>query len=129
MMEPPAPPPSSAAPGPTVEQWKVILHLSGLAGIPFPFGGNIIAPLIIWLVKKPGSPALDAEGRKVLNFQISYFLYAVLASAVAGSLIFLLIPLAVPVLVFVAWLIFTVLGAVKVSNGEEYRFPLVIRIL
>ena len=114
--------------GPSIEQWKVILHLSGLAGIPFPFGGNIIAPLIIWLIKKPVSPALDAEGRKVLNFQISYFLYAVLASAVASSLFFLFFPFALPLIVFVAWLIFTVLGAVKISNGEEYRFPLVIRI-
>jgi len=128
-MEPPVPLPPNSSSGPTVEQWKVILHLSGLAGIPFPLGGNILAPLIIWLIKKPVSPALDAEGRKVLNFQISYFIYAVLASAVASSFVLLLVPLALPVLVFVAWLVFTILGAVKVSNGEEYRFPLVIRIL
>ncbi len=122
---PPAPPPA----GPSVAQWKTILHLSGLAVLLVPTGGNIIAPLIIWLIKKTDQPELDAEGRKVLNFQISYTIYVLLAGVLASMLIFLITPFALPFLVTVAWLILTIVGAVKTSNGESYQYPFTIRIL
>lgn len=122
----PGPPPPT---GPSVAQWKTILHLSGLAGLLVPMGGNIIAPLIIWLIKKTDQPELDAEGRKVLNFQISYTIYVLLAGTLASMVFFLVIPFALPFLVTVAWLILTILGAVKTSNGENYRYPFTIKFL
>ncbi len=66
----PVPPPASGG-DPAERQWIVILNLSGLAGIFFPSFGNILGHLIIWLVKRPESAAIDAAGRNVLNFQIS----------------------------------------------------------
>lgn len=102
----------------------VVMHLLGFAGFVFPFG-NIIAPLILWLVKRAESPLLDRTGKEVLNFQISCTIYA----AVAGLLCFVLIGFLILPVVFILWVVFMVVAAVKTGNGGEYRYPLTIRIL
>ncbi len=123
---PPSLPPQQPAPGGIGEQqWIVFLHLSALAGIVLPSFGHILGPLIIWLVKKPESPAIDAAGRNVLNFQISWTIWMVVSFltiwACVGAVLF-------PAVV-IAWLVFTIIGAVKASNGETYKFPLTIKML
>lgn len=102
----------------------VVMQLLGFAGFVFPFG-NIIAPLILWLVKRPESPLLDRTGKEVLNFQISYTIYA----AVAGILCFVLIGFLILPIVFILWVVLMVVAAVRTGNGEEYRYPMTIRLL
>ena len=103
---------------------SVLMHLLGFAGFVFPFG-NIIAPLILWLLKRAESPLLDRVGKEVLNFQISYTIYA----AVAGVLCFVLIGFLILPIIFILWVVLMVVGAVKTSNGEEYKYPFTIRLL
>lgn len=120
------PSPQQPAPGGIGEQqWIVFLYLSPLAGIVLPSFGHILGPLIIWLLKKPESAAIDAAGRNVLNFQISWSFYAILAGL---SFFFCVGAFLFPAVVIV-WLVFTIIGAVKASNGENYKFPLTIKML
>ena len=42
-------------------------HLAAFAGVVIPFG-NIIGPLVVWLIKKDSSPYIDYHGREALNF-------------------------------------------------------------
>ena len=46
-------------------------HLLGLVGL--------LGPLIIWLIKKDESPAVDKNGKESLNFQLSITIYSFLA--------------------------------------------------
>jgi uncharacterized protein len=111
-------------------QWATVIHLSALLGFAGPHLFNILGPLIIWLIKKQDSPYLDAVGKRVLNFQISYSLYGFVAATLIGLLWWLVIGLfLVPlyVIIAVAWLLFTIIGAIKESNGETYEFPFVIK--
>jgi hypothetical protein len=124
--EPPIFPPSP--PTPVISEadrsWCIGLHLSGLAGIIFGWAlAHIIAPLIIWLIKRADSPVIDATGKEVLNFQISYSIYL----AVAGLLCFVFIGFLLFPVLFVAWLTLIIVAAVKTSNGEVYRYPGIIR--
>jgi len=105
-------------------QWAVILHLSALLGLVLPVG-NIIAPLILWLVKKADVPSLEQVGKDVLNFQISWSIYLLLS----GLSMFFCIGLVLLPVAAIAWLVFLVLGAIKASNGERYNFPLTIKML
>ena len=117
--------PPAVAPPPTNDNsLAVVMQLLGFAGFVFPFG-NIIAPLILWLVKRPESPLLDRTGKEVLNFQISYTIYA----AVAGILCFVLIGFLILPVIFILWVVFMVVAAVKTGNGEEYNYPFTIRLL
>lgn len=109
-------------------QWKVYLYVSGLAGLLIPIG-NIVAPLILWLIKKEESSEIDAAGRLVLNFQISYTIYAIVSSVVAATLFFLIIPLLLPFAVFIAWIVFMIKGALNSSKGLDYQPPFTLKML
>lgn len=56
-------------------QWGMYCHLAALAGVIFVAVGNILGPLIIWLMKKDEFPFVNSEGKESLNFQISITIY------------------------------------------------------
>lgn len=58
------------------------LHLSVLIQYFIPLG-NYIFPIIIWSAKKNESEFVDANGKNVLNFQLSLFLYSVVLCLIA----------------------------------------------
>jgi hypothetical protein len=99
-----------------------ILSLSGYIGIPF---GNIIGPLVVYLMKKDQSAFVADQARESLNFQISMTIYAI----IAGILIFVLIGLALLAVLWVAGLVLTIMAAIKASSGVAYRYPLTIRLI
>ena len=116
--------------------WDVLCHLSALSllvGVPF---GNIVGPLVVWLIKRGDSPSTDAHGKEALNFQISVTLYLIIFGAVTASLMlvlvgFLLLPLLIVAVVVVPIvdLIFVIIAAIKAGNGELYRYPFTIRMI
>jgi uncharacterized Tic20 family protein len=117
--------PPPVPPSPTTDNsLAVVMHLLGFAGFVFPFG-NVVAPLILWLVKRSESPFLDRVGKEVVNFQISYTIYV----AIAGLLCFVLIGFLILPVIFILWVVFMVIAAVKTGNGEGYQYPFTIRLL
>lgn len=105
--------------------WALAAHLSALsifAGVPF---GNVLGPLVVWLIKKDEMPLVDDQGKEALNFQISMTLYlfaAIVAVVVLVGLV--LIPL---VLIF--GLVMPIVAAIRSYDGEYYRYPLTIRFI
>ena len=99
-------------------------HLASFAGFLIPLG-NIIGPLVVWLLKRQDSPYIDHHGREALNFQISLILYLI-ASAI---LIIVLIGILLLIVVGVAGIVFTVIAAIRASEGVEYRYPMTIRLI
>jgi len=102
----------------------VVMHLLGFAGLIFPLG-NILAPLILWLVKRGDSFYLDSVGKEVINFQISYAIYLTLSLILCKVYIGLILFPAIGLM----WIIFMIVAAAKSGNGREYRYPLIIRFL
>lgn len=119
-----APPLPSGAPSAEDRQWGLFAHLSALAGLVIPFG-NVLGPLIIWQVKKDTLPFAADQGKEALNFNIT----VAIAAVISGLLTFVLIGFLLLPLVGLAWLIFTVLGAIKANNGEAYRYPFALRLI
>jgi hypothetical protein len=104
--------------------WAVLCHLSALIGFIIPFG-NIIAPLVIWLIKKEESPFIDDQGKEAVNFQISMTIYAI----ISAILIFIIIGFVLLIAVGLLEIIFIIVAAVRASNGEKYRYPLSIHFI
>jgi uncharacterized Tic20 family protein len=119
----PAGPPSPAAADANARQWAMIAHLSALAGLVI--GLNWLGPLIVYLVKKDEHPFIADQSREALNFNLSVFIYLI-ASAI---LIILVIGILLLPAVAIAWLILTIIAAVRANNGEPYRYPLTIRLV
>jgi len=112
-----------AADGKDERTWGMLCHLAALAGfVGIPFG-NIIGPLVVWLIKKQEYALADREGKKSLNFQISMTIYAL----VAAALIIVLIGIPLLILIALVDLILVIVASVKTSNGEDYNYPLSIK--
>ncbi len=120
----------------------MLCHLAALAGIHTPFG-NVIGPLVVWLIKRNDSPAVDRDGKESLNFQLSmsiYFSAGVFAFVLAVALSFLakdkgmltFLPLAaigIVMLWMLSNLVLVVVASIKASKGEAFRYPLTIQFL
>ena len=65
------------------------IHLSSLSQYFFPFG-NFIFPLLIWSSKKNESEFIDYNGKQVLNFQLSFFIYSLVLGMIAIPIIIFL---------------------------------------
>ena len=105
--------------------YGMLCHLSALSmfvGVPF---GNIIGPLVIWLLKKEEYAYVDAQGKESLNFQISMTIYMI----ISGFMILAAIGLVMLPIFLIADFILIIVASVKVSDGESYRYPLTIRFL
>jgi len=105
--------------------WAMFTHLAAFAGyIGIPFG-NIVGPLVIWLVKKETMPMVDTHGKESLNFQISVSIYAIpcilLAFVCVGF--FLLAGLGIFAIVMI------IMAAIKANRGQFHRYPLTIRFI
>jgi len=129
--------PKNVQQGPTGEEvskdvrmWAMFCHLGGLAGLIMPVVGNIVAPLIIWQIKKDDDPFVDEQGKEAVNFQISLSLYGIIGSV--ACLITCIGAVLIPFLigaVYIIDLVFLLIAAVKANNGEHYRYPLSIRFI
>ena len=98
------------------------LSLAGLVGIPF---GNIVGPLILWVLKRDEFPAVNEHGKESINFQISMTIYTI----IAGLSILLVIGIVLLPAIIIANLVFVIIAGVKAANGEFYRYPLTIRFI
>ena len=110
----------------------VVMHLLGFSWFVFPFYGNILGPLVLWLIKRGDSSYLDRVGKEVLNFQISFSIYISATLAVGTVLLIFLVGILFYLLaaaIWVVWIILMIVGAVRTSNGEEYKYPFTIRLL
>lgn len=85
----------------------------------------IIGPLVIWLLKKDESSFINYHGREYFNFFISYTVYSV----ICGILVILLVGIFLLWILGIMALVFTIIAAVKAYEGNEYRFPLVFRVI
>ena len=105
----------------------MLCHLAAFTGlvVPVPFLGNVIGPLIVWLIKKDTMPFVDDQGKESLNFNISIGIYLFVASI----MIFVVIGVFLLVAIGLFWLVMTIFAAVKASSGEAYRYPLCIRLI
>lgn len=125
---PPYYPPGSNIPMPPEEYldqqtrfWAMLMHISLLAGFVVPFAG-LIAPILIWQLKKHELPGIDAHGKIVVNWIISAIIYAI------ASLLLCVVLIGIPMLLAIGVLhiVFPIIGAVKANDGELWKYPLSI---
>lgn len=118
-------PPDGATPANSDEKnLAVISHALAFCGLIIPFG-NILGPLILWLLKKDESPAVNYHAKEALNFQITVSL----ALVVCAILTFILIGFILMPIVGISALVITVIAVIKASQGEPYRYPFSLRLI
>jgi uncharacterized Tic20 family protein len=101
--------------------WAVLCHLMLFLAIPTVFLGGVIT-FFLWQIKGGKDPEVEDQGREALNFQIN-----VAALTALLSITFFGMPL-VPIVWLVAG-IFCVIAARKASEGANYRYPWIWRVV
>ena len=104
--------------------WAMLSHFSALCMFIFPFG-NILAPLIIWLIKKEELPFVEDQGKEVLNFQISITIYLL----ISGILCIILIGIPIIIGLVIFCFIITIIAAISANDGKPYRYPINLRLI
>lgn len=121
---PPIPPPVDNAINAEDRQWAMIGHLSPLIGLVIPLG-NVLAPLIVWQIKKDTLPFAAEQSKEALNFQIT----VLLALIVSGLLTIVLIGLLLLPVVAIGAIVLSIMAGLKANEGIPYRYPFTLRLV
>ena len=117
-------PPVSVTENKEERNWAMLAHLSALLTYATVIGG-MIAPLVIWLIRKDQGGFAAEQAKESLNFQITVFLIAIpcwiLCLLLIGFLLLWILGLINLILIIVA--------AVKTSHGVAYRYPFNLRLV
>ncbi len=108
--------------GKKARQWAMFCHIAGLAWMVWwlaPVIGGIIGTLIVWQVKKDDDPFIDQHGKRAFNFQLSMLLYA-------AALCLTIIGVFLTPVVGILDIVFTIIAALRASDGKDYQYPLTI---
>ncbi len=98
--------------------WAIGAHLG-------PLVIGVFAPLIVWLVFRDRSAYLDRQrqgGAEHADLVPDLLL-------VAGFSLILLVGLVLLPVVGITWLVLMIVATVKVANLEDYRYPLIFRLV
>lgn len=122
--------PEVVVPSSDERTWAMFGHLSAftafLTGI-----GMVVGPLIIWLIKRDTMPFVADQAKEALNFNITVLLVGV-ALVLLIILTFgigVLIAWPVGVVVFIGWVVLTIIATVNANNGTYYRYPWTLRLI
>lgn len=121
------PPPASGPVGTTSEErnWSMAAHAASFLAAYVALG--LLAPLVVLLLKGNASPFIRRHAVESLNFQIT----ALIVAIVGGVLTLLTLGLFGLVLLayVVFYLIVVIMATIAASNGQEYRYPLALRLV
>ena len=117
-------PPMEITPSKDERTWAMLSHFSVLCMFIFPFG-NILAPLIIWLIKKEEMSFVEDQAKEVLNFQISMTIYLL----ISGILCFILIGIPFVIGLVIFNVIITIIAGIKAIDGKSYQYPINLRLI
>jgi len=96
----------------------MLAHLLGI------FTG-FIGPLVIFLTMNEKSGSNYENSRNALNFQLSMLIYGI----VSGILVLVLIGIVLLWALSIFSLVTCIIGTIKASRGEVYKYPLAISFI
>lgn len=117
--------PPTAAFSSTERNWALSAHVGSLVAAALLAGLSFIAPLVVLLAKGNESPFIRRHAVESLNFQINALVYFIVFAVL--SLVLIGIPLLIAYGIF--YLICVILGTVRAANGQEYRYPMTVRMV
>jgi uncharacterized Tic20 family protein len=85
----------------------------------------LLAPLIIYLIKKNDSDFVREHAKESLNFQISLIIYYIISAILA----LILIGFVLLAILGICNLVLVIVAAIKASDNKLYRYPFCIRLI
>ena len=86
------------------------------------FVAPLLAPLIIWLIKKDESAFVASHAKESLNFQITMILVVIILCITIIGILLLWV-------VGILSLIWVIIATIRASEGKLYKYPLSLRLI
>jgi uncharacterized protein len=118
-------PAPAATPTESERTWGMLGHLSALLGLALPCLGCVLGPFAVWLARRDQSAFVAEHAREALNFNIT----VVIAAVGCALLMMVFVGFILGTALFIVWLVFTLIAAIKASQGETYRYPFSLRLV
>ncbi|MBX3387548.1 MAG: DUF4870 domain-containing protein [Phycisphaeraceae bacterium] len=112
---------------PDQRTYATFMHLS-LFAVHFT-GVIVLIALAMWLIKRKDSPFIEDHGKEAVNFQISLFLYSLIAGALIFTIIGMIIGIPLLIAVYVVAIVGSIRAAIAANRGEFFRYPITIRLI
>lgn len=108
----------------------VLAHLSPIIALVLSAGWlSFLGPLIVWLIWRDRGGLVRNAAATSFNFNITIWI----AMVIGWIFVFTIVLIPVALILFfvpaVLQLIFSILGALRASRGEAYRYPFQVPIL
>ena len=105
-------------------QWAMLAHIGTFSSLFIPLG-NIIAPIVVWQIRKHDSEFVVEQAKESLNFQITLILYSIISLflciiVIGFFLIFALI---------IFGLIMVIVAGIRTNDGQDFQYPMTLRLL
>jgi uncharacterized protein len=104
--------------------WGMLAHLLAFTGLIIPLG-FILAPLVVWLVKRDQSTFVADHAKEALNFNITVGIGAIVCILLTLVLIGVLLGIALAIY----WFVLIIVAAIKANEGNTYRYPFTLRLV
>jgi uncharacterized Tic20 family protein len=102
----------------------MLCHLMVFSGFIIPFG-NVLGPLVVWLMNRKKSEFVDYHGKIAINFQLTLLMFLFGSTALLAFNSFLAIILGPVILLLLPYSLFVVISsAIKANNGEYTEITL-----
>ncbi len=105
--------------------WGMLCHISAVAGFLAPCILNIVAPLVIWLMKREDSPFVNDQGREAVNFNITVSI----CTAICFVLAWIIIGIPLLFILGITWFILVLIATLRANDGVAYRYPFCLRLI
>lgn len=108
----------------------LIAHLSTLVATIISAGWlSFVGPLVVWFLYKDKSAFVRESAAGAFNFNVGMWIMSIVGWICIITVIGIPIGLILLAISFIAQIVCHILGAMKASKGELYRYPFQLRIL
>ncbi len=107
--------------------YALLSHLVIFPCFIVPFFGNILGPLVIWLIYKDKDAFVEKHARESLNFQVSMTIYA-LISLVLWFLFNRILGILV-IFIIIIMAVFVIKASIAANKGRDYEYKFSLRLV
>lgn len=108
----------------------VIAHLSAIIALVITAGWlSWVGPLLVWLIWRERSGLVRTAAATSFNFNVTIWVAMVIGWICIITVILIPIGLLLLFVPGILQIVFSIMGAVRASRGEAYKYPLQIPIL
>lgn len=108
----------------------VLAHLSPLIALVLSAGWlSIVGPLVVWLLFRNRSDLVRTASATSFNFHVTLWVATVIGWICFFTVVLIPLALILWLVPGVLQIVFSILGALRASRGEAYRYPFQVPIL